>query len=110
LDALDRVSPALQRYGFLSPISSEENCSMGRPRFVLGYLFVTFALTNAARAGDSPDPLRLIPDQADFFLKIERPVAIFETIEHHPLLKELEQFDTVRELFDSTNSRRFSQL
>jgi hypothetical protein len=59
---------------------------------------------------DSPDPLDLISDKADLCVKLERPRALFELILTHPLFKQFQSLGSVRELYDSTNFRRFGQL
>jgi hypothetical protein len=64
----------------------------------------------AARAEALPDPLRLIPDKADFFFKIEQPRKLVETIYYHELFKQFRTIDAIREAYDSTNARRLYQL
>ncbi|MFN4260146.1 MAG: DUF3352 domain-containing protein [Gemmataceae bacterium] len=66
--------------------------------------------TGPARAETPVDPLRLIPEQADLFLKIEKPQQLVEAVTGLELFQQLQQFAAVRELYDSTNARRFYQL
>jgi hypothetical protein len=58
------------------------------------------------RADDVPDPLRLVPRQADVALRIE-PRKLADALQSVPALAQLRQFAAVRESLDSTNSRRF---
>ena len=66
-------------------------------------------LASPSRA-ETPDPLQLIPDQADLLVKVEQPRAIIETVLHHPMVRDLYQIDAIRDLSTSTNVRRFNQL
>jgi Protein of unknown function (DUF3352) len=67
-------------------------------------------LTAAARAEAPPDPLRLVPDQADVVIKVEKPRQLAESVTANDLLKQLQTLDPVKELLDSTIYRRFYQL
>jgi hypothetical protein len=60
--------------------------------------------------GNSPDPLRLIPKQADLVLKVDSPRMLADAIASVEPLRQLAQFAPVREALDSTNFRRFRQL
>jgi hypothetical protein len=64
----------------------------------------------AVRADTPPDPLRLVPDKADFFFKFENPRKLAESYAGMDVLKQLYKLDAVREAYDSTNARRFFQL
>jgi hypothetical protein len=68
------------------------------------------ALAAPARADGAPDPLRLVPAQADFFLKVQEPRKLVEGVTKLDVVKQLLELDAVRELYESTNSRRFYQL
>ncbi|HEY7426904.1 MAG TPA: hypothetical protein VH682_21895 [Gemmataceae bacterium] len=57
-----------------------------------------------------PGPLRLLPDQADLLVEVPQPRRLVETLTTLDMLKQLQQLAPVRELFDSTNARRFYQL
>ena len=71
--------------------------------------FLGLLLGNPCRA-EAPDPLRLIPDQADVLLKIEQPRSLVEVVLNHPLVKDLYRIDAIHDLYNSTNARRFYQL
>ncbi len=71
---------------------------------------VVVALAAPGRAEPPGDPLRLVPDQADLFLKVDRPRQLIETFINHELFKQLQEIQAVRELYDSTNYHRFQQL
>lgn len=67
------------------------------------------ALVYPSRA-ETPDVLRLIPEQADVLVKIEQPRKLLEAILNSPVVKDLYQIDAVHDLYNSTNARRFHQL
>jgi hypothetical protein len=71
--------------------------------------FVGLLLANPGRA-EVPDPVRLIPDHADLLVKVEQPRALVEAVLNHPLVKDLYRIDAIRDLYSSTNARRFYQL
>jgi hypothetical protein len=83
---------------------------MRRP-FRLALALLALGLLNQiARADGPPDPLRLIPKQADLVLKIDSPRKLADAVASVEPLRQLAQFAAVRELLDSTNNRRFRQL
>jgi hypothetical protein len=63
-----------------------------------------------AQAEAPRDPLNLVPDQADFCIKIEQPRKLVKTILKSDLVTEVQKIDAVRELYDSTNAHRVYQL
>jgi hypothetical protein len=67
-----------------------------------------FAIFGVSRAAD--DPLRLVPRQADFTLRIESPRKLVEAVMATEPLRELTQFAAVREALQSTNARRGAKL
>jgi hypothetical protein len=67
-------------------------------------------ITASARAEVPQDPLRLVPDKADFIFKVEQPRKLAETIYGLDLFKKIQKLDAVVEAYDSTNARRFFQL
>ena len=71
---------------------------------------VLFAFATAAPAADPPDPLRLVPDQADLFVKVEQPRTLIESVTGLDVFKQLQTLDVYNEFLDSTNYRRFTQL
>jgi hypothetical protein len=78
-------------------------------RFVIPSLIVGF-LANIARADAPPDPLRLVPEEADLVVKIESPRKLIETGLNLDAVKQLFQLEAVQEVYDSTNFRLFHQL
>ena len=72
-------------------------------------LVVAAALAATVHAESPPDPLRLVPRQADLALRIE-PVRLVNAIQSMPAFRELSQFPAVKEALDSTNSRRFLKI
>jgi hypothetical protein len=84
-----------------------------RPAFPGRTLALGLALLSAAavHAADSPpDPLRLVPDQADVLIQVHQPRALVESLNSLDLYKQLESLEQVKELLDSTSYRRFFQL
>src|SRR5262245_11574891 len=73
-------------------------------------LMFLLCLAPAVRAEAPPDPLRLVPEQADLFFKIERPRQLLDAVHYDQLLEELQKLPPVREQFDSTNVRRLLQI
>ena len=63
-----------------------------------------------ARADSPPDPLRLVPEQADLVVQVESPRKLVEAYTTLDLVKQLQKFDAIKEAMDSTNYRRFYQL
>jgi hypothetical protein len=56
------------------------------------------------------DPLRLVPGQADVVLKIEQPRQLLEAFLNLKATKQALELAPVREIYDSTTSRRLLQL
>jgi hypothetical protein len=80
--------------------------------WVCGFILsVMFLAAPALRGEPPPDPLRLVPSsQADLILKVDKPRRLVETVLGLDALKQLQKLQAVREISDSTNSRRFLQL
>src|SRR5262245_25586173 len=66
-------------------------------------------LPNLAR-GQTPDPLRLIPDSADAVAKIESPRALYDAVYGHELFQDLLKLDVVAALYDTATFRRVEQV
>jgi hypothetical protein len=62
------------------------------------------------QARPAPDPLRLLSSEADLVVKIEQPRQVLDAILGSDIVKQLNRIDAVRELYDSTDFRRFQQL
>ncbi len=75
----------------------------------LAVVGLSLASARSVRA-ETADPLRFVPDQANAIAKIEDPASAYETIYALPLVKELQKLDFTRDLYESTNFRRFQQL
>ncbi len=71
---------------------------------------VVFTAIAPVRADTPLDPLRLVPEQADFVVKVERPRQLVEVVTNLDLFKQVQTLEAVRELYDSTNVRRLLQL
>lgn len=82
-----------------------------RPLFLCGLVYLLFTLGLQAEAvTTAPDPLRLVPSQADLVIQVPKPSALFDAYANLDVVKQLYSFREVRELYDSTNARRFYQL
>src|SRR5262249_39645414 len=75
-------------------------------------VLVLLVLLNSARGDSFPsrDPLTLIPDKVDLCVKLEQPDVLIQFIQHSPLFRQFQIIEPVREFYDSTNFRRFTQL
>jgi hypothetical protein len=71
---------------------------------------VTWLAAGSLPAQSLPDPLRLIPAEADLFVKIEQPRRLLDAVLGSEVVKQLQNLDAVKEQYDSTNFRRFLQL
>jgi hypothetical protein len=88
---------------------SEEPLAMRSLRFwFVG--FVIFISVGVGRTENPPDPLRLIPDEANLFVKVERPRRLVETVLNLEAVKQARELEAIQEVYDSTNFRRFYQL
>src|SRR5262245_50630295 len=63
-----------------------------------------------ARADAPPDPLRLVPQQADFIVEVKDPHKLYEAVTTTDLFKAAYALPPVRDYYDSTTARRFFQL
>jgi hypothetical protein len=63
-----------------------------------------------ARADQPPSPLRLIPDQADFVAQVHQPRKLLESVTQLEFVKQAQKLEAVKELLDSTQTRRFYQF
>jgi hypothetical protein len=79
-------------------------------RWVASNLIVLILCVPNGRAETPTSPVRLLPDQADLLIQVPEPHRLVETLTTLDTLKQLQQLAPVRELFDSTNARRFLQL
>jgi len=71
---------------------------------------ILLLLVGASQADTPADPLRLVPEEADLFVKIERPRKLIETGLGLDAFKQLLQLEAVQEFYDSTNFRLFYKL
>jgi hypothetical protein len=89
-------------------VNAGEILTMRLFRFAAAFLSPLLMLGSAV--AESPDPLRLIPDQADLCIKLEQPRVLFDFVRNNDLLKQLQGIEGVREFYGSTNFMRFTQL
>ena len=62
------------------------------------------------RAQEAANPLRLLPDNTVFMLKVEQPRKLIDLGLNLASMKELQGFSNYREFLNSTNFRRFQQF
>jgi hypothetical protein len=79
-------------------------------RPLVGGLACLTLLGAAARAAAPPDPLRLVPEQADLFVEVKAPRRLIEAGTASELFRAAQALPPVRDFYDSTNVRRFYQL
>jgi hypothetical protein len=82
---------------------------LSRSRWWLACLALAWAAVPAL-AQAPPDPLRLVPAEADLVVKVENPSHLVQSLYNLEAIQGLQKIDAVRELYDSTNVRRFNQL
>lgn len=68
------------------------------------------ALVPSLALGQTPDPLRLIPDKIDAVAKIENPRALYDAVYGHDVFQSFLKLDAVQAFYDTTNFRRAFQL
>ena len=78
-------------------------------RFLLSLAVGLFLAVSVARAADK-DPIRFLPNATDVVVKIEKPHQLVEALLRHPLAKEAQELQIVRDFLDSADFRRFFQL
>jgi hypothetical protein len=71
---------------------------------------VLLGTATASRADAPPDPLRLMPNQADLVVSVPDPGRLAQAFLSLRQFKDLETLQAIQELYDSTNYRRFYQL
>jgi hypothetical protein len=71
---------------------------------------ILLAAALVVRAETTAQPLRLISDQADFVVQVHQPRKLVESITTLDILKQALKIEAVREIYDSTNYRRFFKL
>lgn len=79
------------------------------PRWLCG-LCVLVASVAPAAAQSAKDPLRFVPGQAEFVLKIDHPRAALEAIEKNDLFQQAQQLAAVGQYYDSGNFQQLYQL
>jgi hypothetical protein len=87
-------------------IESEKSMS---PRWLrVAGLFVVSS--SMASAQDAKNPLRFLPIQTEFVVKVERPRALLDAVEKNPLFQQAQKLAGVREYYDSTTFQQLYQL
>jgi len=79
-------------------------------RHLLGGLLALVLCGSPLRAEKPPSPLRLIPAEADLVLQTKSPRQLVEAIITLDYIKNLQNLDTVKEVLDATQTRRFFQM
>jgi hypothetical protein len=79
-------------------------------RPIAGALACLALVAIEARAEQTPDPLRLVPEQADLVLEVHQPRRLVETGLSLDAFKAIQALPPVRDAYDSTTARRLYQL
>lgn len=84
---------------------------MSRVRLA-GWVLLCLSLFSPSVKADNPatNPQRLVPEQAELLVSIPNPRGLYETITSQPLFQQLNALEAIRDLYDTTNSRRLNQL
>src|SRR5262249_13884927 len=89
----------------------ESNSMHPFPRRACGLAFaVFFLIAGSVWAETPPDPLRLIPEEADFVIKIDHPRRLVDMVLNLDVLKPVREFQAVKDVTARNNARRFFQL
>jgi hypothetical protein len=66
--------------------------------------------TSTALAQDAKNPLRFLPSQAEWVVKVERPRELLDAVEKNELFQQAQKLAGVREYYDSTTFQQLYQL
>jgi hypothetical protein len=92
---LDSEYNSIQRSPSAVRLIFQEPLVMRPFRYLLAGLVLS-VLVHVGRADNPPDPLRLVPNEADLFLKIERPRRLIETGLNLDAFKQLRELEAVQ--------------
>ena len=67
-------------------------------------------LVTATVRADTPNPLSLIPDEANLVLRVEKPRALVESVVKNNLFQEMKELPFIREQMQAPAFQRFLQL
>lgn len=73
-------------------------------------LCLTLLFAPLATAQQAKDPLRFVPSQAEWVVKVDRPGELLEAIEKNELFQQAQKLAGVREFYDTTNFQQLYQL
>jgi hypothetical protein len=66
--------------------------------------------TPAALAQDARNPLRFVPSQAEWVVKVERPRQLLDAVEKNEIFQKAQKLAGVREYYDTTTFQQLYQL
>src|SRR5262245_57982042 len=69
-----------------------------------------FVLASAAAAQPAKDPLRFVPSEAEWVIKVDRPRDVLHAVQKNELFHEAKKLAGFREYFDTTNVQQIYQL
>src|SRR5436190_538652 len=75
-------------------------------RVLLGVLLCL----GGARAEKPASPLRFVPDQSDLVAQVPGSARLLDTVTALDVVQQIQGFESVKELLDSTQTRRFRQM
>ena len=79
------------------------------PRW-LTVLFLSALSASSAFAQEAKNPLRFLPSQVEWVVKIDRPRELFNAVEKNDLFEQAQKLAGVREFYDTTNFQQLYQL
>jgi hypothetical protein len=79
------------------------------PRWLCGLCVLVLSASIGA-AQESKDPLRFVPSQAEWVVKVDRPREVLDAVEKSDLFQQAQKLAGVREYYDSTNFQQLYQL
>jgi hypothetical protein len=83
---------------------------MHLPPYARAALACSLLLLAAAAHAAPPDPLRLVPEQADIVLELKRPAELYQRVNDADIVTEARKLEFAKEQLDSTNVRRLDQF
>jgi len=66
--------------------------------------------TSAALAQDAKNPLRFVPSQAEWIVKVERPRQLFDAVKKNEVFQQAQKLAGVREYYDTTTFQQLYQV
>jgi hypothetical protein len=101
------MKPLVQEEGKLNTTHPSAPAPGSSPMRLFFPLVAAVLFTLSAEA---KDPRRFLPESTDVVIAVEKPRAFVEAILNHPLAKDAEKLQIVRDFLDGADARKFFQL